>query len=97
MGRRPALRVALKYCGGCDPAYDRVEYFQAIARAAGGRIAWTTLEAGQHQAALVICGCARACLAEELPLGPEALWLKDDQLPPAEVVARLLKKGKQNG
>ncbi|RJX34998.1 MAG: hypothetical protein C4525_06120 [Desulfarculus sp.] len=88
------MKVALKYCGGCDPAYDRVAYFQRIARAAGGRIAWTTLEAGDYRAALILCGCLTACPAEELPLGPEVLFLKDERLPPAEVVARLLEKGK---
>jgi hypothetical protein len=86
------MKVALKYCGGCDPAFDRVEYFERIAKAAGGRITWTSLEGRDYQMVLVMCGCATACPQEELPLPPQAIVLKDDQMAPAKVVAQLLHK-----
>lgn len=86
------MKVALKYCGGCDPAFDRVEYFERIAEAAGERITWTSLEEGNYRTVLLICGCATACPQEELPLPPEAIILKDDQMAPAKVVAQLLDK-----
>lgn len=91
------MKVALKYCGGCDPTFDRVAYFQRIAAAAGGRITWTTREQGDQQAVLIICGCATTCPSEELSLGPETLLLKDEHLAPAEVVVRLLDKEEQHG
>ena len=31
MGRR----VAIKFCGGCNPGFDRVQYFNRIRAAAG--------------------------------------------------------------
>ncbi len=37
-------RVALKYCGGCDPGFDRVEYIQRVRAAAGEAIMWVTLD-----------------------------------------------------
>ena len=86
------MRVALKYCGGCDPAFERVEYFQLIDQAAGGRITWTTLEDAEQEAVLVVCGCATACPDQELPLPPGAIILKDKETAPERVVDRLLQK-----
>ncbi|MCB2193243.1 MAG: hypothetical protein KQI62_16850, partial [Deltaproteobacteria bacterium] len=60
------MKVALKYCGGCDPGYDRVAYYEAIQAEAGERITWQRLEQGGHQALLLVCGCETACPLEEI-------------------------------
>jgi hypothetical protein len=88
------MLVALKFCGGCDPAYERVEYWQAIERAAGRGVAWTRLEQGPYDAVLLICGCARACIEHEMPSEVPLLCLKDETATPEEVIARLLKRGR---
>lgn len=84
------MKVALKYCGGCDPCYDRVAYWEAIQAEAGERVAWQRPGEGGYQAILLVCGCEKACPLEDLPQGKKILTVKHDHLAPAEVVARLL-------
>jgi hypothetical protein len=86
------MRVAVKFCGGCDPAYERGAYFREIKEAAGGRIEWCRPGEGGQRAVLLICGCATACPEEEMPPGAPVLCLKDNQLPPRQVAERLLKE-----
>lgn len=84
------MRVAFKFCGGCDPACERVEYWEAIREAARERISWQTPGQGGAEVLLLICGCERACPLEDLPAGRPVVIVKNDRLAPAEVVARLL-------
>jgi len=88
-------RVAIKFCGGCDPAYERGEYFRAIRRAAGGRIHWVRPKEADWERLLLICGCATACPVEELAqvLGASLVCRTDDAAPPDKVVAELLAPG----
>jgi len=86
-------RVALKYCGGCDPGFDRVEYFNRVRSAAGESIEWVTLEDSDFGAILVISGCETAC--PEASIDSSASYcivsVKDDRSDPQEVVETLLK------
>ncbi len=86
------MRVALKYCGGCDPAYERVEYFERIKDAAGRDIQWVGADSGGHDALLLICGCPKACPLQDMPPGDKVVLIKHDQATPEAVVARLRKK-----
>jgi len=86
------MLVALKFCGGCNPGYERRDYWEAIARAAGPDIQWTNLEDRACQAVLLVCGCDTACPEKEMPPGLKLVCLKIDRLPPEEVVGNLLKE-----
>jgi hypothetical protein len=85
-------RVALKYCGGCDPAFDRVEYFNRIRSAARESIEWVTLADSNFSTVLVISGCETACPEPNLdPLEAHCIVsVKDDKTDPREIVATLL-------
>jgi len=89
-------RIALKYCGGCDPGFDRVEYFKKIQNAAGDLIEWVSLDERDFETVLVISGCATACPVERMV--PEAcrriVSIRDNKGDPAEVVQSLLNEGK---
>ena len=87
------MRVAVKFCGGCDPAYDRVEFFQRIKVAAGDRIQWQRLDEHGFDAVLLICGCFTACPEDELRQVSALVSVKHDGLSAECVVAQLLKKG----
>ncbi len=86
-------RVALKYCGGCDPAYDRVEYYEKIKAKANGLIEWVTLEAPHFEAILLINGCERACAEKYLNPGfkGKVLSIINNALSPEEAVKILLR------
>lgn len=86
------MRVALKYCGGCDPAYERAEYFDRIKQAAGPEMEWVGADTRGHEALLLICGCPKACPLQDLPRSDKIVLVKHDQAPPEKVVAQLLSK-----
>ena len=84
----------MKYCGGCDPGYDRVEYFRKIKKKAGDSIEWVTLDAGNYESVLLIEGCETACPEKDsASLSGRIVSLRNDDLETAEVVKRLLGEG----
>jgi hypothetical protein len=91
-------RVALKYCGGCDPTYDRVSYQERIAEAAADAIEWVSIEDPPFEAVLVINGCARAC--KEKDLASELQWriisVRDDHADPISIIKKILKREVSN-
>ena len=91
------MKVAIKFCGGCDPAYDRVEVFRKIKSLAGASIEWLREEEGGYKAVLLICGCPRACPKDELPHVAVLVWVTDSGVPPGRVVDQLLRKGQSSG
>lgn len=84
-------RVALKYCGGCNPGFDRVEYFRKVQRVAGDSIEWVTLEDPGYGVVLLIQGCQTACPERTLgSVGDRGVVsIRSDEWTPEEVVKRL--------
>jgi hypothetical protein len=83
------MKVAIKFCGGCDPDYDRVEYWAAIRGAAGDKIEWVRLDSDNYDAVLHIRGCNKTCPQDDMPQLDRVVTLTDDSLN-AEHVVRLL-------
>ncbi len=87
MGRR----VAIKFCGGCNPGFDRVQYFNRIRAAAGDSIEWVTLDDRGFEAVLVISGCETACLEEGIDFMPARIVaVRTDERDPGEITKHLL-------
>jgi hypothetical protein len=86
------MRVGLKYCGGCNPSYDRVEYVREIQEAAGSRIAWLPADEGGFTTVLLVCGCDKQCveMAEYEETGCRLIRIKDNKRDPTEILASLL-------
>lgn len=53
------MKVYLKYCGGCNPLYDR-SVIRGLLTADFPHITFTREESEADRTA-VICGCSRAC------------------------------------
>lgn len=85
-------KVALKFCGGCNPEFDRGEYYDRIRSAAGRSIVWVGLEDEDFEAVLLIEGCRTACPEKDLlsRTGWRVVSLTNDGLKPDEVVKILL-------
>jgi len=81
----------LKYCGGCNPGFDRVEYFRKIQAAAGDSIEWVTLEDPGFGSVLLIQGCPTACPERTLgSIGDRGIVsIRNNELAPEEVVKQL--------
>lgn len=88
-------KIALKYCGGCNPGFDRVQYFNRIRDAAGDSIEWVTLDDRGFEAVLVISGCETACPEEGIGFMPARMvMVRTDERDPGEITKYLLSEAK---
>ena len=91
-------RVALKYCGGCNPGFDRVAYVEKIKSAAGPDIEWVTMDEEGFDAVLLVTGCDTACPRRSVDFSEykQALLSRDDKASPEELVKILLESEATN-
>ncbi len=55
------LKVGIKYCGGCNPDYDRVALFESIEKRLKGKVEFVPPESAEIDQVLVVEGCKTAC------------------------------------
>jgi hypothetical protein len=91
-------RVALKYCGGCNPGFDRVAYVERIKSAAGLNIEWVTLDEGDVDAVLLVSGCDTACPRRSIDFSKykKTVTIRDDKVSPDYLVKILLESEATN-
>ena len=58
------MRVGIKYCGGCNPRYDRVAAVRELEKR---HPEWQIEPAGDggQEYILVVCGCTAVCAAHD--------------------------------
>ena len=61
MGAEAEKTVALRYCGGCNPRYDRVALVKRLEGMLPERRFVPAETGGVYDAALVVCGCKTKC------------------------------------
>lgn len=91
-------KVALKYCGGCNPGFDRVAYVEKIKSATGPDIEWVTLDDEGFDAVLLVAGCETACPQRSLDFSrfKRTVYIKNEKLSPKDVVRILLESEETN-
>ncbi|MBU1183823.1 MAG: hypothetical protein KJ663_01430 [Proteobacteria bacterium] len=58
------IRLGIRYCGGCNPAYDRIKLVEQIReklQVALGEEVSLALPGAQADTTLVVCGCPACC------------------------------------
>jgi len=55
------LRIGLKYCGGCNPGYDRVALVKHIQESLHGKAEFVSPESEDIVLILAVQGCSTAC------------------------------------
>ncbi|MEE4265769.1 MAG: hypothetical protein V2I56_23985 [Desulfobacteraceae bacterium] len=55
------LKVGIKYCGGCNPSYDRVALVKQIERRLKGKVAFVSAADDNVDLVLAVEGCNTAC------------------------------------
>ena len=55
------LKVGIKYCGGCNPGYDRVALADYIKKSLHGRAAFVPLDHERIDLVLAVAGCKTCC------------------------------------
>lgn len=66
--------VGLKYCGGCNPRYDRVETLRRISDELGGTVRFVSPDDPGVGSVLVVMGCETAC-ADLSSLKDRRIWI----------------------
>jgi hypothetical protein len=55
------VKVGLKYCGGCNPEYDRVSLVKHIQESLQGKVEFVSPERKDVELILAVEGCSTAC------------------------------------
>jgi len=55
------LKVAIKYCGGCNPGYDRVALADYIKKSLHGRVDFVSPDNEEIDLVLAVEGCKTCC------------------------------------
>jgi hypothetical protein len=55
------LKVAIKYCGGCNPDYDRIALVERIEVSLNGKVEFVSAEDEDIDLVLAVEGCKTAC------------------------------------
>jgi hypothetical protein len=87
--------IAIKFCGGCNPTYDRVEYWEKIKSETADKITWTGADYPDVKAALVICGCQTACPEKNFDPArySKLLVVRDQEMVPEEIIKKIITWG----
>jgi len=59
-------RIGIKYCGGCNPTYERVELTRRLEGKVGERFYFVRHDERELHALLLVSGCETACADENL-------------------------------
>ena len=89
------MRVGLKYCGGCNPSYDRVKYVREIQEKAAKRVEWVPLDEEGFTVILLVSGCDKQCvyMAEYDQSPYRVIAVKDQKKTPTEILSLILQEG----
>lgn len=68
------LSIGVKYCGGCNPTYDRVALVKQIEKRLRGKASLVRPESEGVSLVLVVAGCATAC-ADISPFEGLEVWV----------------------
>ncbi len=74
-------RIGVKYCGGCNPGYERVEVVEEVQSQGGERFLFLYHNQQDLDGLIAVNGCARACAAKDLKPGEipcRSIASKDD-------------------
>ncbi len=62
MGRK---KIGIKYCGGCNPGYERVEMMERVQFRFSDRFLFLRHDEPDIDALILMGGCHRVCTAED--------------------------------
>ncbi len=84
-------RVGLRYCGGCNPCYDRTAAVRRLADTAPHCLLEPFSEGGCYDLILMVCGCLTACASPANLPGTPLFWIRcRDDLDAAEKMLAVL-------
>jgi hypothetical protein len=90
--------VGIKFCGGCNPTFDRSQYWNEIKALSSGRINWVGFNHSGLEALLLITGCHTSCPEKNFHPADYNLFIvvRDNLTTPASVVEKIISWGKND-
>ena len=67
------IKVGIKYCGGCNPVYDRVAAVKEMEERLRGKAVLVPWHDDSADAVVIVAGCATSCVDGE-PFAGRPLW-----------------------
>ncbi|RMG59473.1 MAG: hypothetical protein D6713_05310 [Deltaproteobacteria bacterium] len=67
------MKVGVKFCGGCNPEYDWLGFWEKVRSSLDGRVEWVRWDDGDASCLLVLNGCFTACGEREVEESPVSL------------------------
>lgn len=56
------MKIGIKYCGGCNPRYDRTSFISRIKGEVGDKHQFETARSEEfYDTIIVLCGCTSGC------------------------------------
>ena len=59
------LKIGVRYCGGCNPRYDRVSFVKQLERTFPEILFLPVQQGASYTAVLLVCGCLSQCVSRE--------------------------------
>jgi hypothetical protein len=59
-------RIGVKYCGGCNPTYERVNMLQQVQSLFKGQLIFLRHDEPDIEVIVLLSGCHRACAGQDL-------------------------------
>ena len=59
-------KIGIRYCGGCNPHYDRVEAIERVRSLVEDRFLFLRHDGGDPDGLIAVSGCLRACAVKDL-------------------------------
>ena len=67
-------RIGLKYCGGCNPTYERVEMIEKVQFRLGDQFLFYRHGDEEIEVLILVSGCQRACAGQGLNHGTDSSY-----------------------
>lgn len=60
------MKIGIKYCGGCNPTYDRTDVVTRLKKLGGQCYSIEMAKQGiVYDIVVILCGCTKACVSHQ--------------------------------
>ncbi len=85
--------IAVKFCGGCNPTYDRGAFFAQLKAALDGQVTFVPYDHPSPDGIIIICGCERVCPVKHFdPHAYKSFTVINKATDPKDVAAEISKQ-----
>lgn len=92
------MTVGIKYCGGCNPRYDRAAAVRRLKESCPGAAFVNAASGKGYDALAVVCGCSARCAdLEGLGDAPVVMLCQEEDVPRAADELMILQRSGQDG